>query len=120
MNLQHVEIEYVAADGSVINRTFKRAYDVRFALNSPKPLNAIHIQEGTDILYIRNPESCVNVFSSQSVASTVSQWEHEEMDICCRTYCAEGKRISAIKRVREVMGFGLRECKEYVDKNFPI
>lgn len=35
------------------------------------------------------------------------------------TLCGAGKRIAAIKLARNVLGYGLRDAKEYVDHNFP-
>jgi len=41
------------------------------------------------------------------------------MDAQCAEYCANQKRIPAIKLVRDTLGYGLREAKEYVDSRWP-
>ncbi|MBU5437250.1 ribosomal protein L7/L12 [Tissierella sp. MSJ-40] len=46
------------------------------------------------------------------------QVEAEELNIDSelRTLISEGKKVEAVKKLREFTGMGLKEAKEYIDK----
>ena len=112
-NLQRVEVEYVNADGIVIKRVFDRAYSAKLSYDG------LDICQGAERLFIRNPHTCVNVFSVTSIESTVSDWQKQDMDREAGKLCLKGCRIQAIKAVRTTMGWDLKESKAYIDRNWP-
>jgi len=111
--LYHVEIEFTTADGySAETRIFDRAHTVIFEDHR------VLIEQGTRKLYMGNRNNVVR-FEVESLADRVDQDGRESMDAQCAEYCANQKRIPAIKLVRDTLGYGLREAKEYVDSRWP-
>lgn len=111
--LYHVEIEFTTADGyGTETRVFKRAHTAVFEDHR------VLIKEGTRQLFMANRNNVVR-FECETLADRVDQDGRDEMDAACAEHVADGRRIPAIKLVRDTLGYGLREAKDYVDTRWP-
>lgn len=110
--LYHVHIEFEDLNGFVQERTFDRAHMV------VSEHDLIHIRQGDTKFMLRDMRRLVFV-EIESLESRCSDKDRESLDETCRILIEERKRITAIKLVRNTLGLGLREAKEYVDERWP-
>ena len=66
------------------------------------------------VTQLRNDIKCTN-FILKQIAKKIGIPEPSE-DSEIKAFIAEGKKIEAIKRYREITGAGLKEANDYIDK----
>lgn len=111
--LYYCEIEFVNSQGQIETRSFSHAYSVVFNCDGI-------VIKGSDAQHFLLREiSRINYLEFGTLASRLSSRDRDDLFREAGALTAEGQRIQAIKLVRSVLGWGLKESKDYVDTHFP-
>lgn len=109
-NLHNVEIEFRNADGDIVERIIPRAFEARYDFST-----GVTVRSAEQHFILRDLSRVVR-FDVRTVESTVSARERSDLDADVRVLLRDRQKIAAIKLVRTVLGFGLRESKLYVER----
>lgn len=109
----HIEIEFRDADGNLQSRVFPRATSHSFEFAT-----GLDVREGSNRFMIRDYQQ-VTRFESCTLRGRMTDEEFEDMRASVGELCANKKRVPAIKLVREKLGYGLKEAKDYIDADWP-
>ena len=111
-NMFNVEIEYQTLAGETVERTFERCYNASFDYTT-----GVQIRTAAEQFILRDTSRVVR-YEQRTVESTVSDWRRRDLDADVRQLLRDGQKIAAIKLVRTVLGYDLRNAKHYVE-NLP-
>lgn len=112
--IYHLEIEFRDADGNLQARTFPRATSHSFEIST-----GLDIREGVNRFMIRDYHQ-VTRFEASTLQSRLTDDEMQDMRANVHELCANQRRIPAIKLVRETLGLGLKDAKDYTEQLCPI
>ena len=112
--IYHIEIEFRDADGNLQSRTFPRATSHSFETST-----GLDIREGVNRFMIRDVWQ-VTRFEASTLQSRLTDDELQDMRESARLMCENRRRIPAIKLVRETLGLGLKDAKDYTEELCPI
>jgi len=110
--LYHIEIEFQDSEYNTQIRIFDRADSHTF------DHDRVDVRQGTRRFHMRDVHRVIR-FEAESLADRVDKDGRDDLDAACAEMCAESRRIQAIKLVRETLGYGLKESKDYVDTRWP-
>tara|TARA_S200002703_G_scaffold81816_1_gene70541 strand:- start:1464 stop:1820 length:357 start_codon:yes stop_codon:yes gene_type:complete len=109
-NQHHVEVEFRNAQGDIVERIFQRAHEARYDYTT-----GVVVRTASEQFVLRDTSRVVR-FDMRTIESTVTDWQRADLDADVRQLLRDRKKIPAIKLVRSVLGYGLREAKEYVER----
>ncbi len=94
------------------NRELKR--EIRALVEAGRKIAAVRLAQRERSLDLTEAQAYVERLVSEEETEVVSVSVPDPAEI--RALAAQGRKVAAVKRVREATGWGLRRAKEYVDE----